>query len=441
MTWVRVDDTAGDHPKLKRLSLPARWLWFSGLCYSARHLTDGHLSSAEVRDLAVVVADDWRRLVAELTTPQVKDKAPLWETNGDDGGVVVHDFLVYNPPAAEVIAGREEAKERMRAHRALDRLGVHGPITRGQLDELPADLRPYFVAGPAGLFVRSVSRRAARGSTDRSAEHDAERTSERATDRSAVPSPSPSPSRPVPDAAAPKRPPRAATAGGGTLLDDAGGIDGRRPTARWAAKAERPKSVSPRDLEAAVVRALREMRLQAVVPDKCATAAASVLSLWRALAFPAVDAFAGELVLVARAAQMSSDRIFARDVRAEGWKEGTPRTFHVATLCVHARWDDRLLAARRFAEQSGRVGAGGVAVARRQRWPDPHDPSSWQMLDDRETMLASYVRLAEGLLQGHVDAERRAAPLERLRALSGLPGADADLSKVVRLALDEAGEW
>jgi len=224
------------------------------------------------------------------------------------------------------------------------------------------------------------------------------------------------------------------------IPEDALPVGGRRPPAKWAAEAGRKARVAPRRLEAAVVRALREIRQMPVKADSCATAAHEVIGLWRALGTPDPDRFAGELVLVARAAQMSASRIFARDVRAEGWKDGTDRTYSIKTLCARGRWDDRLREATRWAEHSGRVGPIGEAMASRRR-PLTPEHSTWESLQEPETMMAAYLRVARAALgQEAADGGHREG-LRRIDALEGRPGTEADLSEVVRAVLDAIGEW
>ena len=43
MTWLRIDDCMPDHPKVDGLSDRAFRAHVTGLCYCARHLTDGNV--------------------------------------------------------------------------------------------------------------------------------------------------------------------------------------------------------------------------------------------------------------------------------------------------------------------------------------------------------------------------------------------------------------
>lgn len=107
MPWVKLDDQFADHPKIIQAGPLAGWLWACGIAYANKYLTDGFIPYAQVRRLADVTdyADPYV-LAAKLV------EVGLWEQV--DGGYLVHDFLEYNPSAAQVKADREEAKWRMR---------------------------------------------------------------------------------------------------------------------------------------------------------------------------------------------------------------------------------------------------------------------------------------------------------------------------------------
>jgi hypothetical protein len=259
------------------------------------------------------------------------------------------------------------------------------------------------------------------------------------------PSPSPSPSQEKKTVCVPGKPATDSPDPVQALLSPADPQEDRKDEiAKWAIKAKgRPKSVTPRHLEAVVVRCLREIRQAQVIPEKCATAAAQVIGLWSAVGHPDVDEFADELVLVARAAQMSRELLFARDIRAENWPEGVDRTHNVDTICRRDKWDSRLQAAKRWAEASGRIGAGGVAYAKRQRWMEAWKHGSWMPVegDEPQTLHRAYLRCAKTLFEQELAAVPLDMAVEKLVRLAGLPGASGDLTAIVRLALDETGMW
>lgn len=106
MTWFKIDDSFYDHPKVFDASDSAVALWVRAGCWSARNLTDGVIPGR----LAFRLCDDPMKAAAELV------ERGLWEQVGDD--YVFHDWHDYQPAREDVLAKREEARERMRAHRA-----------------------------------------------------------------------------------------------------------------------------------------------------------------------------------------------------------------------------------------------------------------------------------------------------------------------------------
>lgn len=106
MTWFKIDDSFYDHPKVFDASDSAVALWVRAGCWSARNLTDGEVPGR----LAFRLCDDPMGAVAELV------ERGLWEQVGDD--YVFHDWHDYQPAREDVLAKREEARERMRALRA-----------------------------------------------------------------------------------------------------------------------------------------------------------------------------------------------------------------------------------------------------------------------------------------------------------------------------------
>lgn len=102
MSWVKIDDSHPDHPKIMALGplrREAGFLNLEALCYSARLLTDGRLPAGVVKGYP-------RRLVAALV------RVGLWEQLGD-GDVLIHDYLVYQPSRATILAQRETTRLRV----------------------------------------------------------------------------------------------------------------------------------------------------------------------------------------------------------------------------------------------------------------------------------------------------------------------------------------
>lgn len=112
MTWVRLDDQFPDHPKALACSAEALWLHISGLCWCARHLTDGHIPKNAVARLAVVKNPPAR--AAELVD------AGIWIDEGSH--FVIHDYLDFQPSKETVMSQRDAARDRQRKSR--ERRGV-----------------------------------------------------------------------------------------------------------------------------------------------------------------------------------------------------------------------------------------------------------------------------------------------------------------------------
>lgn len=91
MTWVRLDDSFCDHPKVDGLSDAAFRLHVAGLCYSARFLTDGFVAVSRVDRLV-------RRYKPSLTAELVA--AGAWDARPE--GWQIHDFTDWNPDAETV---------------------------------------------------------------------------------------------------------------------------------------------------------------------------------------------------------------------------------------------------------------------------------------------------------------------------------------------------
>lgn len=120
MVWQRNDDQYGVSRKVTRIPRQQR-LAAVGLDqlaknYSVRALTDGVLDDVELGEV--------------LATPKLVDvlvTAGMWHRAGHDcnrcvqppqGGIVIHDFLEYNPSRAQVESDRE--KDRIRKGRGKD---------------------------------------------------------------------------------------------------------------------------------------------------------------------------------------------------------------------------------------------------------------------------------------------------------------------------------
>jgi hypothetical protein len=99
VTWIKLDDGYAEHEKLLEAGPHALALDIRGMCYCARRLTDGLVPSGAIP--ALMVDLDPGALEALL-------RVGRWEEA--KGGYQIHDYLVYNPSKAEVLAERDRWK-------------------------------------------------------------------------------------------------------------------------------------------------------------------------------------------------------------------------------------------------------------------------------------------------------------------------------------------
>lgn len=112
MAWATLDDQMPDHPKVAGLSDASFRLHVAGICYCARHLTDGLIHATEVPRL---VRRYKPSALVELVT------RGIWRESLIDGQVEayeIHDYLQWNLSRAKVDINRQKARDRMAAARA-----------------------------------------------------------------------------------------------------------------------------------------------------------------------------------------------------------------------------------------------------------------------------------------------------------------------------------
>jgi len=132
MTWFKIDDSFYDHPKVFDASDSAVALWVRAGCWSARNLTDGVIPGR----LAFRLCDDPMKAAAELVERR------LWEQIGDD--YLFHDWHEYQPAREDVLRKRDEAAERMRAHRAKQAQARSGTRSPERSPERSGELHAKF---------------------------------------------------------------------------------------------------------------------------------------------------------------------------------------------------------------------------------------------------------------------------------------------------------
>lgn len=177
MPWFRVETGIFRHPKIVAVGPAGLLLYLRSIAYAADHATDGRIPKAVVPTLYAEV-EDCRRSVAALSpgngvTPSVtalpedagepdekKEKrsrdrrrqrlvrrlveSGLWVEIADR--YEVHDYLDYQPTAAEVKQSKDRARaltrDRVRRHREKKRVKPLSPDCRPEPDVTPTTIRP-----------------------------------------------------------------------------------------------------------------------------------------------------------------------------------------------------------------------------------------------------------------------------------------------------------
>ena len=90
-TFIKLDDTAPDHPKVDGLSNAAFRAWIEAICYCSEYLTDGVISRHRLgrRDGAKVVTE----LISVGLVRETEDSAQ----------VVIHDYLEHQTSRQQVV--------------------------------------------------------------------------------------------------------------------------------------------------------------------------------------------------------------------------------------------------------------------------------------------------------------------------------------------------
>jgi hypothetical protein len=107
MTWVKIDDSFPNHPKIVGLTDKAFRIHISGLCYCGTYLTDGFVPMT----IAARFANEDMQHIVELT------KAGLWREAPQDNGFYIHDYLAHQTSKTQVEEKRQTVRERQKRYR------------------------------------------------------------------------------------------------------------------------------------------------------------------------------------------------------------------------------------------------------------------------------------------------------------------------------------
>lgn len=148
MTWAKIDDRLHGHPKARRAGLEAMGLWVLALSFCGAYNTNGEIGHADIEAMA-----------GKRTVPLANKlvEAGLWTATAT--GWAFHDYLGYNPSAAQVEAerARKSAGGRKGGHaKAQAKAGVTGAATADPASSELAYARPTASAGSGGTDPSSA---------------------------------------------------------------------------------------------------------------------------------------------------------------------------------------------------------------------------------------------------------------------------------------------
>ena len=129
MTWIKLDDTLPNNPKILPLGDKAFRLYIEGLCYANQYLTDGFLAQAVINRL------DSGNAYQELLD------AGLWIAV--EGGAQIHDYCEHQTSRKIVEEKREQVRNRVTRYREKSNAHVTIPETETET-ETETDKRHLF---------------------------------------------------------------------------------------------------------------------------------------------------------------------------------------------------------------------------------------------------------------------------------------------------------
>lgn len=120
MSWLKIDDGFAEHRKIAGLTDGAFRMHVAGLCYAARNETDGFvpagltkvLGGSQRKAAELISAGVWHLAGGETLACASCERA-LETATWSASGWIIHDFLQFNPTAAEAHRRREVARTRM----------------------------------------------------------------------------------------------------------------------------------------------------------------------------------------------------------------------------------------------------------------------------------------------------------------------------------------
>jgi 5-methylcytosine-specific restriction endonuclease McrA len=113
MAWLKIDDGWYMHPKIRAAGRDARDLWMQAACWCAQQENDG-----EVPDFMLAPLASLAELPADAAHPAAMRLVGLglWEDSRSGPGWVFHDWHVYQPKRAALLARRKHDRRKKELH-------------------------------------------------------------------------------------------------------------------------------------------------------------------------------------------------------------------------------------------------------------------------------------------------------------------------------------
>ena len=129
MTWIKIDDTLPNNPKILPLSDGAFRLYIEALCYCNQYLTDGFLTDAVLS-----------RLDPHSNRKELVD-ACLWIECLD--GMQINDYTEHQTSKADVEEKRKQSRNRVTRYREKSNADVTQPEYRIQKQNTETDIKDF----------------------------------------------------------------------------------------------------------------------------------------------------------------------------------------------------------------------------------------------------------------------------------------------------------
>jgi hypothetical protein len=123
MTWIKLNDSIMDNPKMIGLSEGAIVLYITGLCYASKHLTDGQLN------------EQFCKKTGRKSTIKELNVAGLWVKNSEEiGGFLIHDYLKHQASKEDIERKTDQNNARQTRYKEKNNALPNALVTRPDTD-------------------------------------------------------------------------------------------------------------------------------------------------------------------------------------------------------------------------------------------------------------------------------------------------------------------